>query len=86
MRVGLLVNILNVVLNFLLIYPARTFHGLFIPGAGLGVTGAAIASASNNMIVFFIVPVCLYFCRNNPGFARHFWHNIRNYKGNEEVS
>ena len=42
-------NLLNVVLNFLLIYPTRTAQ-LFgqtvtIPGAGLGVAGAAIASA-----------------------------------------
>ena len=54
MRVGILVNIINVVLNFLLIYPTRTvqlpwFGGdklpLFIPGAGWGVIGAAVASA-----------------------------------------
>ena len=54
MRVGILVNIINVVLNFLLIYPTRTvqlpwFGGdklpLFIPGAGWGVIGAAAASA-----------------------------------------
>ena len=47
--VNLLVNAVNIVLNFLLIYPARrlTVFGLSltIPGAGLGVTGAAIASA-----------------------------------------
>ena len=45
MRVGLLVNGVNVTLNFLLIYPTRQVGKLLIPGAGLGVTGAAIASA-----------------------------------------
>lgn len=42
-------NILNIALNFLLIYPTRSVAVLgtvlTIPGAGLGVTGAAIASA-----------------------------------------
>lgn len=45
MRVGLLVNMINVSLNFLLIYPSRTWMGLFVWGAGLGVIGAALASA-----------------------------------------
>ena len=49
MKVGVLVNIVNVVMNFLLIYPTRTQavfgFDLLIPGAGLGVVGAAIASA-----------------------------------------
>ena len=49
MKVGVIVNITNVVLNFLLIYPTRqlTLWGLAftMPGAGLGVIGAAIASA-----------------------------------------
>ena len=49
MKIGLIVNGINVALNFLLIYPARTvtLFGLsvLIPGAGLGVIGAAIASA-----------------------------------------
>ena len=45
MRIGLWVNIINVILNFLLIYPSTTYFGIFVPGAGLGVIGAAIASA-----------------------------------------
>ena len=49
MRVGIWVNLTNVVLNFLLIYPTRplTLFGLTftMPGAGWGVTGAAVASA-----------------------------------------
>ena len=49
MRVGLVVNALNVVLNYLLIYPSRriSLFGLSLPmwGAGWGVVGAAAASA-----------------------------------------
>ncbi len=49
MKVGVWVNIINVVLNFLLIYPTRqlTVLGLTftMPGADLGVIGAATASA-----------------------------------------
>ncbi len=45
MRVGMLVNIINIALNFFLIFPSRTVWGIFIPGADLGIIGAAIASA-----------------------------------------
>ena len=49
MKVGVWVNVINVVLNFLLIYPTRqlTVLGLAftMPGAGMGVLGAAAASA-----------------------------------------
>lgn len=49
MRVGIWVNVINVVLNGLLIYPTREFFicemKLFLPGAGWGVYGAAVASA-----------------------------------------
>lgn len=49
MLVGIWVNVINVILNFLLIYPTRTVEiftlSLTIPGAGFGVLGAAIASA-----------------------------------------
>ena len=50
MRIGLVVNGMNVALNFLLIYPSRTLTVLGltvpVPGAGLGVEGAAWASAA----------------------------------------
>ena len=50
MRVGLAVNAINIVLNFLLIYPTRTVSvmdtSLVIPGAGWGIIGAAAASAA----------------------------------------
>ncbi|MBQ8351180.1 MAG: MATE family efflux transporter [Clostridia bacterium] len=49
MRIGIGVNLINVVLNFFLIYESRTVsflgHSLLIPGAGMGVIGAAVASA-----------------------------------------
>ncbi len=49
MKVGLAVNVINVVLNFLLIYPARRVSLLgwefSLWGAGQGVAGAAVASA-----------------------------------------
>ncbi len=49
MKVGIIVNLINVVLNFLLIYPTRILNlgslSFRMPGAGLGVIGAAAASA-----------------------------------------
>ena len=49
MRIGILVNGINVILNFLLIYPTRCVAvgnlQMAIPGAGWGVHGAAVASA-----------------------------------------
>ena len=49
MKIGIGVNLVNVVLNFLLIYPSRMIRicnmRIHVIGAGLGVEGAAIASA-----------------------------------------
>ena len=49
MKVGVMMNLINVVLNFFMIFPTRaaTILGLHITihGAGLGVIGAALASA-----------------------------------------
>ena len=55
MRVGFLVNGINVILNFLLIYPTRAVWGVTVFGAGWGVIGAAVASA----ISFVIGGVCI---------------------------
>lgn len=59
MKIGILVNVINVILNFLLIYSTRTvevFSWEFtMPGAGLGVIGAAIASA----IAFTVGGICI---------------------------
>ncbi len=50
MIAGIAVNVTNVVLNFFLIYPTRKVSVLdldvTVPGAGLGVIGAALASAA----------------------------------------
>lgn len=45
MKVGLITNFVNIILNFLLIFPTRTIWGITIPGADMGVVGAATASA-----------------------------------------
>ena len=59
MRVGMWVNVINVVLNFLLIYPTRTVSlfstKILIPGAGWGVIGAAVASA----VAFAVGGICI---------------------------
>lgn len=55
MRAGVLVNVVNVVLNFLLIYPTREVWGLRVYGAGWGVLGAAVASA----ISFVVGGICI---------------------------
>jgi len=53
------VNLCNVVLNFLLIYPTRYVRvfgmSILIPGAGMGVIGAAVASA----IAFAVGGLCI---------------------------
>ncbi len=54
MLINALMNILNVVLNFLLIYPTNAYSvfglSLTIPGAGLGISGAAIATAVSYVV------------------------------------
>ena len=55
MRVGLIVNALNVLLNFFMIYPTRKILGILIPGAGWGVLGAAAASA----VSFVVGGICM---------------------------
>lgn len=60
---GLLVNAVNIVLNFLLIYPSRTISigpwKLFLPGAALGVIGAGIASAIAFVVGGIVITVAL---------------------------
>ncbi|SHH47454.1 putative efflux protein, MATE family [Clostridium collagenovorans DSM 3089] len=65
-------NILNIIGNFLLIFPSRTISlnipfisddiSLFIPGAGLGVSGAAISTSISRVIAGFTI---LYFILNS---------------------
>ena len=53
-----LICVLDVILNFFMIFPSRVLqtagHSMTIPGAGLGVTGAAIATALSQVIISLI--------------------------------
>ena len=64
MRVGIGVNLINIVMNFFLIYPSRGIP-LFslvlpVPGAGLGVEGAAWASAASYLFGGAAVAMALW--------------------------
>ena len=61
-----LANGVNVVLNFLLIYPTRTWRGMVLPGAGLGVSGAAIASAAALALSGCLVLWKVFFNKKKP--------------------
>ncbi|MBE5951673.1 MAG: MATE family efflux transporter [Lachnospiraceae bacterium] len=64
MKVGVVVNIVNVLLNFLFIYPTRQmtiFQITFtMPGVGLGVVGAAIASAIAFTVGGLLITIILW--------------------------
>lgn len=58
MLINLYMNLINIVLNSALIYPTRKMFGITVPGAGLGVNGAAIATA-----VSFVIGGVMMFVR-----------------------
>ena len=60
MYAGIAVNTVNVVFNFLLIYPTRKIGIFTVPGAGLGVIGAAVASAIGFTVGGIIITVALW--------------------------
>ena len=64
MIASIFVNVANVILNFFLIYESREAEifslRIWIPGAGLGVIGAAIASAIAFLLGGIIITVSLY--------------------------
>ncbi len=60
MRVGIVVNIVNISLNFLFIYPSGELFGIFIPGAGLGVVGAGIATAIAYAVGGILISIALF--------------------------
>lgn len=60
MYAGIAVNLVNVILNFFLIYPTRKIWILTVPGAGLGVIGAAAASAAGFIVGGIIITVRLW--------------------------
>lgn len=72
MRVPSLLNVmmclLDVVFNFLLIFPSRHFElgnlSLFVPGAGLGVTGAALGTVLAETVT--AGAMVWYLCRRSP--------------------
>ena len=68
MRLNTGSNLMNVVLNFLFIFPTRRIGilgGITVPGLGLGVTGAAIASAIS-MSTVGIILLLIIFKRKSP--------------------
>ena len=72
MRIGITVNVINIILNLLLIYPARTLTiaAVQIPiwGAGLGVVGAASASACSYFAGGILMTFALWHHREiSPG-------------------
>ncbi len=64
MKIGIVMNIVNVVLNFVLIYETRVLkifsHEFTVYGANLGVVGAAIASAIAFTIGGIMITVVLW--------------------------
>ena len=46
-----LVCLINVVLNMLMIFPTRIVNGILIPGAGLNVAGAALATTLSEAVI-----------------------------------
>ncbi|OPJ58136.1 MATE family efflux transporter [Clostridium oryzae] len=66
MMVNLIMNIVNILLNFLLIYPTRTISlghlNFTIYGAGLGVVGSATATATAHCVSGSLMFISL--CRN----------------------
>lgn len=78
MQVNILANILNVIGNFFLIYPTREIlfnlpgfgeTALTIPGAGLGVAGAAVATAASRGVAGIIVLYTLFAGRHGVRIA-----------------
>ena len=64
MKIGVLVNVVNVVLNFLMIYPVRKIaifgRTITIYGAGRGVLGAAMASSAAFCIGGILITIVLF--------------------------
>lgn len=61
MLITVYMNLLNIVLNFLLIYPSRTYFGIMVYGADLGVKGAAIATAVSYVVGGLLIFKHYYF-------------------------
>lgn len=53
-------NLLNLILNWFLIYPTRQWHGILFHGAGWGVEGAGIATAVSIAVTGIAACVCAF--------------------------
>lgn len=64
MILNILINLLNICLNFLFIYPSRELtlfgHECSVWGAGWGVGGAAFASGLSTAVVFLLFVLVLF--------------------------
>lgn len=69
MILNTMVNVINVILNFLFIYPTRPLTLLGVtftmPGLGLGVSGAALASVTSTGTIFMVF-LWMLFNREGP--------------------
>lgn len=61
-----LANVVNIIFNFFLIYPTRQWRGITIPGAGLGVAGAAIGTAASVALAGCLIVRHTFFRRGYP--------------------
>ena len=66
---NILMCVLDVIFNFLLIFPTRQItllgHDMTMPGAGLGVVGAALGTASAGLIISLLMVYYLVFRSND---------------------
>lgn len=64
MRVGVIVNIVNIILNFILIYPTRQYElfgkGITVYGADMGVLGAGAATAVAYTVGGILITLALW--------------------------
>ncbi len=60
MVINLCMNVINIILNFILIYPTREIKGVTVYGAGMGVRGAATATAVSFVIGGILTLWCFY--------------------------
>lgn len=81
MVVNTMINVINVILNYLLIYPVRqvTLFGRPLPvwGAGLGVSGAAIASVSATAVIFLLFLIALFWRKGPIKLSLHDDYTLR---------
>ncbi|MBQ7683818.1 MAG: MATE family efflux transporter [Bacteroidaceae bacterium] len=61
---NILMCLLDVLFNFLLIFPSRHWHGIPLPGAGLGVLGAVLGTAA--AYVISSLAMCWFACVRSP--------------------